>query len=248
MEGRLGLDRLLLEVNYYDIDMEDAVQAPDAQDLLNGCISTLESLFCDAINRNPSGTITSIGGVLQNIGGIETTGLDINLDLATVDTGIGRFRFQWMTSLLLEYDELFANPEGGFDRVDRKGVELGSPSRGFVETKSTLNTDWSRNDWSARLAFRYLSSLTEECTGLVADFELTDLCSGTNELDSVVYTDLQVNWRPAQWLDGWTLTLGINNLTDEEPPICYSCDLNSLDGTIYPIAGQYWYLRAIFEN
>jgi iron complex outermembrane receptor protein len=82
----------------------------------------------------------------------------------------------------------------------------------------------------------------------VADFELTDLCSGTNELDSVVYTDLQVNWRPAQWLDGWTLTLGINNLTDEEPPICYSCDLNSLDGTIYPIAGQYWYLRAIFEN
>jgi iron complex outermembrane recepter protein len=248
MEGRLGFDRLLFEMNYYDIDMEDAVQAPDAQDLLNGCISTLESQFCDAINRNPSGTITSIGGVLQNIGGIETTGLDINLDLVTVETVIGLFRFQWMTSLLLDYDELFANPEGGFDRVDRKGVELGSPSRGFVETKSTLNTDWSRSDWSARLSFRYLSSLTEECTGLVADFELTDLCSGTNELDSVVYTDMQVSWRPEQMLDGWTFTLGINNLTDEEPPICYSCDLNSLDGTIYPIAGQYWYLRAIFEN
>ena len=116
------------------------------------------------------GTITSIAGTLQNIGGIETDGIDINFDLTTAETGIGQFRFQWLTSLLLSYDELFANPEGGFDRVDRKGFELGSPTRGFVETKSTLNTDWSVQDWSARLSLRYLSSLTEECGGLVPDF------------------------------------------------------------------------------
>ena len=45
----------------------------------------------------------------------------------------------------------------------------------------------------------------------------------------------------------WTFTLGVNNLFDERPPICYSCDLNSLDGTLYPIGGQFWYLRAIYE-
>lgn len=252
MSGAAGLDRMLVEVNYYDIDIEGAVQAPDAQDLLNGCIDTLEDRFCDAINRNSSGTITSVEGVLRNIGGIETTGLDVNLELSTVETGIGRFRFQLLTSLLLDYDELFAKPDGGFDRVDRKGVELGSPSRGFVETKTTLNTDWFLDDWSARLSLRYLSSLTEECTGLVADFELTDFCSNgpdTNELDSVVYADMQVSWSPSRLWDGaLTFTVGVNNLTNEEPPICYSCDLNSLDGTLYPIEGQFWYLRAIFEN
>jgi hypothetical protein len=40
----------------------------------------------------------------------------------------------------------------------------------------------------------------------------------------------------------------VQNLTDEKPPICFSCDLNSLDGTIYPIEGQFWYVRVQFVN
>jgi iron complex outermembrane receptor protein len=267
INGAGGIERLLVEMNYYDIDIESAIQAPRAQDVLDGCIDTQEAIFCDHVNRLPSGTITSIAGVLENIGGIETTGMDINFDLSTSETGIGKFRFQWMTSLLLDYDELILNTAGGFDRFSRAGTELGSPTRGFVETKSTLNTDWSRNDWSVRLGLRYLSSLTEQCVGLVADFELTaDLCNGPvrtvtpvppalpfqvrdiNDLDSVLYTDMQVSWQPSAFQDGnWTFTVGVNNLLDEGPPICYSCDLNSLDGTLYPIGGQFWYLRANLE-
>jgi iron complex outermembrane recepter protein len=259
VDGWGGLDRFLLEVNYYDIKVDGAIQAPDAQDLLDGCIDTLEDRFCDAINRNPGGTITSIAGVLQNIGGIETNGLDVNFTLATAETGIGTFTFQWMNSFLLKYDELITNPEGGQDRIDRKGVELGSPSRGFVETKSNLNTTWQMSDFSARLGLRYLSSLTEQCTGLVVDFVDGEFCStppdpdtgapGSNELDSRLYADLQFNWSPSRLMDGgWTFTVGVNNVTNEKPPVCFSCDLNSLDGTVYPIAGQFWYVRAIFEN
>jgi iron complex outermembrane receptor protein len=106
-------------------------------------------------------------------------------------------------------------------------------------------------DWFARVGLRYLSSLTEQCVGLVADFEQTQLCSNgpvSNELGSVTYVDTQVSWNPAGFNDGaWTFTLGVNNLFDERPPICYSCDLNSLDGTLYAIGGQFWYVRAIFE-
>jgi len=250
--GTAGMEELLVEANYYDVEVDGAIQAPDAQDLLDACIDTLEDIFCDSVNRNPSGTITSIEGVLNNIGGIETSGLDFNLVLTTAETGLGTFRFQWMTSMLLKYDELIANASGGFDRIDRKGYELGSPTRGFVETKSTLNTDWFWGDWSVRLGLRYMSSLTEQCVGLVADFEQTDFCSNgpdTNKLDSVLYADTQVSWRPSGFLGGgWTFSAGVNNLFNEKPPVCYSCDLNSLDGTIYPIAGQFWYLRAIFEK
>lgn len=252
IDGAGGIDGLLVEVNYYDIDIAGAIQAPDGQDVLDGCIQTLDPIFCDAVNRIPSGTITSIEGVLRNIGGIETKGLDVNLVLSTVETGIGSFRFQWMTTFLLDYDELFLNSDGSTRRVDRDGFELGSPTRGFVETKSTLNTDWSKNDWSARLSFRYLDSLTEQCAGLVADFGDGTFCSNdplTNKLESTVYTDIQVSWNPRGWLDGaWTVTAGVNNLFDERPPICFSCDLNSLEGTLYPIAGQFWYLRAVFER
>jgi len=74
------------------------------------------NIFCNAINRTPSGTITSVAGVLQNIGGIETSGVDLNLDLALAETGIGQFRVQWLTSFLLDYDELFVQTDGSFAR------------------------------------------------------------------------------------------------------------------------------------
>jgi len=252
MDDTAGVEDLLVEVNYYDVEIDGAIQAPRATDLLNGCIDTLEDIFCDAINRLPSGTITSITGVLGNIGGIETSGIDLNLVLTTAETRIGSFRIQWMTSMLLKYDELILNTSGGFNRLDRKGTELGSPARGFVETKSSLNTDWLWGDWSVRLGVRYLSSLTEDCAGLVADFEEFQLCSNgpdTNKLGSAVYADTQVSWTPSRFLDGgWTFSAGVNNLFNERPPICFSCDLNSLDGTVYPIAGQFLYLRANYKK
>jgi iron complex outermembrane receptor protein len=251
VDGWNGVDNFLAELNYYNIEVDGAIQAPDGQDLLDGCIDTLQDIFCDAINRNPGGTITSIGGVLQNIAGIETSGIDVNLNLATVESNFGQFRFQWMTSFLLDYDDLITNSEGGITKIAREGTELGSPSRGFIETKSTLNTDWFKNDWYVRLAFRYQSSLTEQCVGLVADFEQTQMCSNgpdTNKLGSVIYTDLQASWTPSNLNNGgWTFSAGVNNLFNEKPPICYSCDLNSLDGTLYAIAGQFWYLRVIYE-
>jgi iron complex outermembrane receptor protein len=249
-----SLERLLLEANYYDITIDDAIQAPDAQDMLNACVQTLDPQYCGQVNRISTGTITSIEGQLQNIGGIETDGVDMSLTLATAESGIGAFQFQLMGSFLLNYDELFPDlTNGGMNRVSREGQELGSPTRGFVEDKITLNTTWTKGDWSALLAFRYLSSLTEECTGLVADFgdPITDFCSTptTNQLGSQFYTDLQVGWAPNDLFGGgWSFAVGVQNLTDESPPICYSCDLNSLDGQIYPIAGQFWYLRASFQN
>ncbi|HLF32258.1 MAG TPA: TonB-dependent receptor [Xanthomonadales bacterium] len=248
-----GLEGFVAEFNYYDIEVEDAIQAPRAQDVLDGCIETLEDIFCDQVNRNASGTITSIQGVLLNIGGIETSGIDFNLNLTTSEGDYGYFQFQWLNTFLLSYDELIANSAGGFDKIAREGTELGSPTRGYPETKSSLNTTWFMNDWFVRLGFRYQSSLTEGCVGLVDanNFDQTQLCSDPpdfNELDSVIYTDMQVSWKPSSFNDGrWTFTAGVNNLFDEKPPVCFSCDLNSMDGTLYSIASPYWYLRAVFE-
>ena len=254
-----GIERMLIEGNYYDITIDDAVQAPVAQDLLDACIDTLDPQFCNQVNRTANGTITSIEGTLQNIGGIETDGVDFSFTVTTTDTSVGKFDFQLMGSLLLNYDELFADlTAGGFNRVSREGTEIGSPTRGFVEDKFTLNTTWSKGDWSALLSFRYLSSLTEQCAGNVFDLGLgPELCSnapdpnvvGTNKLDSQLYTDLQVGWQPTDLFGGgWSFAVGVQNLTDETPPPCYSCDLNSMDGTLYPIGGQFWYVRVAFQN
>ena len=49
---------------------------------------------------------------------------------------------------------------------------------------------------------------------------------------------------PTNLADGrWSIQAGIQNLFDEEPQICYSCDLNSFDGTLHQIDSPFWFAR-----
>jgi iron complex outermembrane recepter protein len=59
-----------------------------------------------------------------------------------------------------------------------------------------------------------------------------------------VYADAAVRWTPPVFEDRATIGVGVNNLFDEDPPVCFSCDLNSYDGTVYPIPGRFFYVRA----
>jgi len=242
-----GVESLLLELNYFDIDVQDAVQAPDAQDVLNRCVDTLNPFFCDNISRGPGGSILRIDGILLNIGAIETSGIDWKVELTTAETGLGQFRLQWLNTHLSDYTETIPGPDGDII-VDRAGTELGSPERAFVEWKSTFNADWFYNEWSARLSFQYYSDLKEDCGGMVGGFELWDeFCTrgqAGNDIDSTLFTNLQFSWTPEQSGQGQlSIQFGIDNVLDEDIPFCASCDLNSFDGTIYPIPGQYWYTR-----
>ena len=242
-----GIESLLLELNFYDIKIEDAIQPPNAQDVLDLCVDTLDPFFCDGITRGPSGNILRIDGVLLNIASIETSGFDWKAVLLTSERDIGQFRIEWANTHLNDYEETIPGPSGNIT-VDRAGTELGSPERAFVEWKSSLSADWFHNDWAARVAFQYYSDLDEDCGGLVADFELQeDFCTNGvdgNKLDSVLFTNLQGTWTPDSSGSGnWSVQVGVDNVFDETIPFCASCDLNSFDGTIYPIPGRFWYTR-----
>lgn len=244
------LTGLTVEANYYDISVDNAIQAPNAGDVLLQCVETLLPIFCDNVTR-VGATVTRVDGILQNIGGIETNGFDWSVT-AIFETGnAGQFRVKWFNTHLFDYTEIVSGP-GGDVRIERAGTELGSPERGFVEWKSTLAVHWSRNDWTVGMTNRYLSSITEQCKGNVADFGLTNLCSNgsamppTNEIESTVYTDFLVSWTPST-ANQWTVQGGIQNAFDTDTPICFSCDLNSFDGTLYPVSGRFYYVRIGYE-
>ena len=235
------------EANYYDITVDNAIAPPDAGDVLLQCVQTLDPIFCDNVTRIGA-TVTRIDGILLNIGGIETTGFDWTVTLDFEPTSFGDFRARWSNTHLLDYIETTNGPDGPVS-VDRAGTELGSPERGFVEWKSTLIVDWTMNDWTVALTNRYMSEIEEQCTGLVSDFGFTDLCSTptTNKIKAKLYTDVQVSWSPSARNDRWTIQGGVQNLFNTETPICFSCDLNSFDGTLHPISGSYVYGRINFR-
>ena len=240
-----GLDSLLIEANYYDISIDSAIQAPNAQTKLTQCVATLDPLTCAGINRTAAGTINSFASQLGNIGGIETNGFDWSITLTSAETGIGQFRLQSINTYLNEYTEIVATSTG-VSRLAREGIELGSPERGFTKFKSTLIADWTHGAFGASVTARYLGSLMEACPDAVLDLA-PQLCSNAagslNKIDSKVFTDIQASWTPPMLDDAATLTFGVNNLLDTDIPFCFSCDLNSFDGTLYPIPGRFFYGR-----
>ncbi|GAB4124408.1 MAG: hypothetical protein Kow00104_08880 [Rhodothalassiaceae bacterium] len=252
LEGTNGIAGLVVEANYYDIDLKGAIQALRAQDQLRECVATLDPLFCDGIARGPGGSIIAFENQLTNIGRITTSGIDWSVILTTEEGAFGNFRFGWSGTWLDSYKEFTLGADGTLVGVQRAGTELGSPERGFLELKTALSTDWFFREFATNFTLRYQSSLTEVCGGSLFDFGQQALCSdpgpdgdnpGTNEIGSRVYADIQIAWTPEFLEDRATLAIGVNNLFDTSTPLCFSCDLNSFDGTLFPVPGRFGYAR-----
>ena len=155
-EGSSWAEDFSIDVNYYNIDLEDAIQALRAQDQLTNCVASLDPVFCTGIVRGPGGNIIAFANQLTNIGRIETDGFDWTVTWTTPQFGFGALRFMWANTYLNSYKEFTPGPTGDIE-ADRTGRELGSPSRGFVRYKSTLATDWLIGDFVTSLTLRYLS-------------------------------------------------------------------------------------------
>jgi iron complex outermembrane receptor protein len=238
------IEELTFDVNYYNIELENAIQALNAQVQLDNCVATLSPVFCDGIVRATGGSIVAFANQLTNIGRIETDGFDWTFTLSTPEFGFGALRFTWANTYLAGYKE-FTLGEDGLVGRELAGIELGSPIRGYVRYKSTLATDWQVRDFVTSLTLRYLSAIDGACT---ANARAQNLCSdparNVDELDARVYADLQVAWSPSVWDQQVQFALGINNILDEDPPPCRSCDLNNFDGTLYPVPGRFIHARA----
>jgi iron complex outermembrane recepter protein len=243
-ENASWIEELTLDVNYYNVKLENAIQALDAQVQLDNCVQTLSPVFCDGIERGPGGAVIRFANQLTNIGRIETEGFDWTFTLSTPEFGFGAMRFTWANTYLAGYKE-FTLGENGLVGRELAGIELGSPIRGYVRYKSTLATDWVLRDFVTSLTLRYLSALDGGCT---ANARAQNLCSdparNVDELGSRVYADLQVAWNPSLWDQQVQFALGINNVLDKDPPPCRACDLNNYDGTLYPVPGRYIHARA----
>jgi iron complex outermembrane receptor protein len=221
--------RLSLEANYFDIEVRGAIQAIDASTLLGRCTGAADPLSCAAISRTSSGAISQIRGLLQNIAGIDTDGLDVTLNYRTDETGAGTFGLFWSNTFLFNYD-VTVPATTGVTVIKREGTEQGSPDQAFPKYKSTAILDWKLSDFAASLTGRYISGVDES--------------QADNRLNSRFYTDVQLRWEPTLWDRQFGLAIGVNNLFDKDPPACISCGLNNFDPTTYDVPGRFGYVRA----
>ncbi|WP_368563418.1 TonB-dependent receptor plug domain-containing protein [Pseudoxanthomonas sp. UTMC 1351] len=230
-------DRLDFEVTFYRHDLEGAIQAIDAQTQLDLCATTQLPQYCTGINRLASGEIDTFANFLVNLGSIKTDGWDADVFWTLPETSAGRFKLSWQNTFVTRFE---ARGAGGQLQPQGPGIVVNDTA--IPEWTSTATLDWKLGDWNAAWSIRHLSEMEEAC--LAADpAEFCDTPT-SNTLAATTYHDLQLGY-DFDWMKGLQLTAGVNNLFDEDPPVCTSCSLNGYEASTYDIpGGRFFYVRA----
>ena len=219
--------QLSIEGNYYDIKVMDAIAPVAAQLTLSRCAETGDALSCAAITRTSNGLISRINAQLQNIGGIRTRGVDVTMVYRSPRTSAGTFGLSLNGNILLKYAETFPAATG-FTTTDYRGTTRGFPDQSYPKLKGNGVIDWDIGAARASFTGRYIDSVKE---------------ADGKKLKSTFYGDVQVTLAPG-WLENRLgLTIGVNNVFNQDPPACFSCTGPNYDPTTYDVPGQFGYVR-----
>ncbi|SHH27537.1 TonB-dependent receptor [Ferrimonas marina] len=222
-------------VDYYDIDITDAIAAVNSQYIVDLCLApdgsgdliNTGNAVCQSSNiyLSPSNRVTFDSG-LQNIGAETTSGVDLNLAYAFEGLGLD-WRLGLDTTHLLEYEVTVLD-----DTTDYAGIITGG-SGSYAEWKSNFTVDVGADDWGVAYMARYISGMDS-----FACIQDPTACYAPTT-PSVVYHDLSGKYHLSESI---TLRAGINNLLDEEPPYYTGNTDSNTDPYTYDTLGRFFYV------
>lgn len=233
---------LVVTIDYFDIEIEDAILALPPTVTLAKCLETGDPTVCNFIHRNATtGTIwgeptnPNVGFVdafNDNLATFNTSGIDIEADykVGMADLGLGergRLSFTYVTTLLLSLEQEVAPNSGVYDCSGLYGITCGVPA---PEYRHKFRTSWySPFGLTLSANWRYIGE-----TDLDKNTSDPNLQSGTpNFIDGTLeaknYFDL-TGTMALPWTMGvakaLNLRAGITNVFDEQPQVVSSNDPN----------------------
>ena len=235
------LDRFNLTVDYYKIEVEDAVATLNAQTTLDVCYQLLDanSAPCRAITRLAgTGEIFQVRASNSNIGSLSVDGVDLTADY-TFDLpesfGIGTNGADMM--LLLHTGWLFERESQiiGAQPIDCAGY-FGSCTAqgagGSPDFKAIFMATYDSGPLMVRTQVRHIGDL-EPLPNIAATTPVV--------ADAVTYVDFSGAFRFGAALE---IFAGIDNAFDEQPPLLTSSwggDANT-DVTLYDVIGRRYFV------
>ena len=226
--------RLTASIDYYRVEISDAVQGRNPGDVLTACVNTLDPLFCDLTPRTANGALDVIDNQLQNIGAIEASGWDLLVAYESPELPIGRFRATFSATLLSKYLEQTGNIDGAQTITDRQGTHTDETFQcAFPELRWVTNIEWMKDSWSGSLTLRWTDEMT---------------LSGANGVASALFTDARSSFTPEMLSERWTVSVGFNNLLDEDPPLCFPCGAIGMSQVAHDLPGRVGYLRVSYQK
>ena len=251
------LPNFALSADYFNIKVDGAIGGIGQDTILAQCIDTLDPALCGLVNRDAAGSLwlTSNGFVVdttQNIGGLETSGIDINANYTQEIGSLGSLNLSfvgtWLDELITDTG-IGANPT--FDCVGLFGNICGTPN---PEWRHQARLTWNApGGIGASVRWRYFDSVTIDA--LDPNTNLNNVSGGgpapggvarpgLDRFPSVNYFDLALTLDLGE---NYSFRVGANNIFDKDPPLTGSqaCPAGPCNGNVfaqvYDTLGRYVY-------
>jgi outer membrane receptor protein involved in Fe transport len=263
--------RLAVTVDYFDINLKDAIQGLGADAILAACNSqttaTTVSPACALINRDASGSIwlTNDGFVSDlplNTSEIDTSGIDVNVSYSHRLGGLGNLSGSFIGTWMREY----RNDNGLSEPYDCAGFYGPVCSGGTVAASAPIPKWRHKARLSLQTPFGLGLSLQSRFVGKVRAETLQDNDTVGGDFNfnpglkikSQTYFDLAATYA---FRDRINLRAGVNNILDNDPPLVTSgsssrdgsnlcptgpCNNNTYPGT-WDALGRFFYLAATID-
>ncbi|GAA0350340.1 TonB-dependent receptor [Bowmanella denitrificans] len=199
---------LSLTLDYWSIEIDDAIDAVKAQDILNKCVdsaSGLNNQFCSLIKRDPNTKqLDLITTIYQNVAAQTAKGVDFELGY-DVDVFGGRLNSK-LVGTYLESRRTYSFQDAPGEFEEEAGTE------GDAQWQANLSLKYSLGEWSASWRTLYVDA--------VSRYSEQDLAINPDPSDNMGYgsyflSNAQVAY---QFDNGIKLAVGIDNLFDRNLP------------------------------
>jgi len=144
--------------------------------------------------------------------------------------GAGRLNLNLMANWLQKWEIDYLPSLKVIDYKGTIGDQVGSA---LPDYKLFLNTNWSRGPFGLGLRARYLPAMANK----YATYDTVT----TIGVPAVTYLDVNTSWKFGDTVD---LHLGVENATNEQPPLYTASIQMNTDPSTFDVLGRRYYLRA----
>ncbi|PTM44644.1 TonB-dependent receptor-like protein [Sphingomonas aerolata] len=206
--------------DYYKIKIANYISTVGTTNLIRACYgdadngyTPYDASYCGSLPRDANSfAITDAANTLANTGGVTTRGVDFEARYG-LPLGFGAFgsdtsrldlRFSGTRLIAFDYNPLAAIPDLTIDCAGKFGQTCGNP---YAKWRLSTRATYSTGPMTVSVLYRHLSAVKDDDSATTYAVE---------RIKAYDYFDLTAAFRIK---DGFTWSVGVNNVFDKQPPI-----------------------------
>jgi outer membrane receptor protein involved in Fe transport len=228
------IDNAVLTIDYWEIELEDAIDTISAQDILDRCVDSttgINNQYCNLITRDANSEISLIQNSVLNVAGQKASGVDFELgyDFEALE---GSFKTRLIGTYLIE----------------RKDYPFQDDPSNFIEAAGTSGeAKWQANLSVSYSIDRFFSTVETRFIDEVDLYTNVELAQNSNPNSNMSYgkyfiTDMTVGY---SFDSGVGVKVGVDNLFNRELP--YGTRGTGAGSASYDNIGRFGYVSFSYK-